>query len=133
MAQQPIETGTVTAELALRQDSWPKELRGVCETLRRSPAEALTAMTVSIRLTSAAEEPALRDLSAGLAEQYHLRQAVSCTGRICTIRLSRRAGDGASTGAVDEPPAPHPDRGLRDYLARAREAARHLFGARFHQ
>jgi hypothetical protein len=104
MERNRIETGTVTAELALPQDSWPRELRGVCERLDRAPAEALAAMAVSIHLHAPEEERSLRELSARLARQYGLRQAVTCDGATCTIRLSRRAGAGDPAGVGDERP-----------------------------
>ena len=104
MARQPIETGTVTAELVLRQDCWPRELRGVCEQLDRMPAKALAAMTVRIHLRTPDEEQPLRALAARLARQYDLRQVVACDGATCTIRLGRRAGPGETRGGDDERP-----------------------------
>ena len=104
MARQPIETSTVTAGLALRQDCWPRELRGVCVQLDRAPAEALAAMTVRIQLRTPDEERPLRARAARLAQQYDLRQVVTCDGATCTIRLSRRAGLAETTGADHERP-----------------------------
>ena len=91
----PIETGTVTAELALPHDAWPRELRGICARLDRAPAAALTAMAVRIRLRAPA---------APLARQYGLRPAGAGDGATCTIRPSRPAGAGETTGGDDERP-----------------------------
>ncbi len=93
----PVQTGRVTAELALPQDSWLRELRGICERLSHAPGgESLAAMTLSVDLDSdQGQEMALRQLSQQLAREYGLRQTVTCAAGCCNIRLARNndAGD----------------------------------------
>jgi hypothetical protein len=116
------ETGTVTAELALPQESWPRELRGVCERLDRAPAEALAAMAASIYLRAPDEERSLRELSARLARQYGLRQAVTCDGGStargrrspATAAVRPAAGGHLRRRHVHHPPAPARRRGRPD-------------------
>jgi len=93
--RKPVQTGRVTAEIALPQDSWPRELRGICEQLSRTPGGSLAAMTLSVDLDGDhGQETALRQLSQQLAREYGLRQTVTCTAGCCSIRLARNDDTG---------------------------------------
>lgn len=93
---QPLQTGRVTAEIALRQDCWPRELRGMCEQLAHSPEESLTAMTLSVNLDGdQGQEMLLWQLSECLAHEYGLRRTITCADDCCNIRLARRDGAGS--------------------------------------